>query len=70
MCSGEGCLKRKHTPIVSKKQRALFGAVASGKDTKASGLSSAEALEHLKEVKGKTLPLKVRKKKSKYQRSK
>lgn len=60
--TGDGCLE-KHTPIVSKKQRALFGAVASGKDTKASGLSRVEALKHLKESKGKKLPLKAHKKK-------
>ena len=52
-CSHSG---RKHTPIVSEKQRKLFGAVASGTATKASGLSKAEAVRHLKESKGKNLP--------------
>jgi len=57
-----GCSKtksgahRKHTPIVSEKQRALFGAVASGQKTEASGLTRAEAIRHLKESKGKKLP--------------
>jgi hypothetical protein len=41
---------------VSEKQRRLFGAVASGKSTKVSGLSKAEAVRHLKEAKGKKLP--------------
>ena len=50
-----GC-HRKHTPIVSKKQKRLFGAVAGGKKTKASGLSQAEAKRHLKESAGKKLP--------------
>jgi hypothetical protein len=50
----KGCTK-KHTPIVSAKQRRLFGAVASGKKTKATGLSGAEAKRHLKESKGKKL---------------
>jgi len=46
---------RKHTPIVSEKQRRLFGAVASGY-VKLPDLSKAEARRHLKEVKGKKLP--------------
>ena len=50
-----GC-HRKHTPIVSEKQRALFGAVASGQSTKVSGSSQAEAKRHLKEAEGKNLP--------------
>ena len=53
---------RKHTPIVSKKQRGLFGAVAGGKKTKATGLSVAEAKKHMKEVAGKKLPLRAKKK--------
>ena len=52
---GEGCI-RKHTKIVSKRQRRLFGAVAGGKKTKAKGLSVREAKRHLKEVKGEKLP--------------
>ncbi len=57
-CSKSG---RKHTPIVSEQQRKLFGAVASGRATKASGLSKAEAIRHLKESKGKSLPEMVEK---------
>lgn len=53
--TGPGCTK-KHTPIVSKKQQRLFGAVAGGKSTKASGLSVTEAKRHLRESKGKKLP--------------
>lgn len=62
---GKGCRKkgRKHTPIVSKAQRGLFGARAGGKKTKASGLSVAEAKRHMREVKGKKLPARKRKKK-------
>lgn len=60
--TGPGC-NRKHTPIVSEKQRKLFGAVASGKKTKASGLSKLEAVRHLRESEGKKLPLRRHKKK-------
>jgi len=41
---------RKHTPIVSKKQARLFGAVAGGVKTKATGLSVSEAKRHLREM--------------------
>ena len=51
---------RKHTPIVSKAQRKLLGAVFSGKKTKANGLSKKEAKRHLKESKGKKLPIRKR----------
>jgi len=67
MATGPGCSKtksgahRKHTPIVSEKERALFGAVASGQKTKASGLTRAEAVRHLKESKGKKLPKRAKK---------
>ena len=60
--SGKSCPKtksgkhRKHTPIVSKAQQGLFGAVAGGKKTKATGLSVAKAKQHLTESKGKKLP--------------
>lgn len=54
--SGKLYKHKKHTPIVSEKQRRLFGAVAGGAKTKAGGLSKAEAKRHLKEVKGKRLP--------------
>lgn len=50
---------RKHTPIVSKAQQGLFGAVAGGKKTKATGLSRAEAKRHMKESAGKKLPKRV-----------
>jgi hypothetical protein len=55
-----GCNK-KHTPIVSEAQRGLFGAVAGGKKTKATGLSIAEAKRHLREVGGKKLPKRKKK---------
>jgi len=61
---GKGCPKtksgkhRKHTPIVSEKQRKLFGAAMSNSH-KAPSLSKAEARRHLKEVKGKKLPEQV-----------
>lgn len=60
---GKGCRKggRKHTPIVSKAQQRLFGAVAGGKKTKATGLSKAEAKRHLRASKGKSLPARKRK---------
>ena len=54
---------RKHTPITSKAQQRLFGAVAGGKKTKATGLSKKEAKRHLRESKGKKLPARKRKKK-------
>lgn len=60
---GKGCGKggrRKHTPIVSQAQRRLFGAVAGGQATKATGLSKTEAKRHLKEAKGKKLPKRKR----------
>ena len=50
---------RKHTPIVSKKQRGFFGAELArkraGKKTKTK-MSQAELVRHLKESKGKKLP--------------
>ena len=58
---GKGCPKtksgkrRKHTPIVSEKQRKLFGAAVSNSH-KAPGLSKTEARRHLKEVEGRKLP--------------
>jgi len=54
---GKGC--KKHTPIVSKKQRGLFGAELArkkkGKKGK-TGMSKAVLRRHLKESKGKKLP--------------
>ncbi|MCE5324903.1 MAG: hypothetical protein LLG01_00665 [Planctomycetaceae bacterium] len=58
--SSKNC-NRKHTPIVSKAQQRLFGAVAGGK-AKVGGLSRREAREHLSESKGKKLPNRSRKK--------
>ena len=60
---GKHCKGKKHTPIVSKAQRGLFGAVAGGKKTKATGLSVAEAKRHMREIAGKKLPKRVRRKK-------
>lgn len=45
----------------SKKQAALFGAVAAGKRTKASGLSRAEARTRLRDVSVKKLPRSAKK---------
>lgn len=67
---GRGCKKsdRAHTPIVSKKQRGLFGAELarrrSGKKRKMKGITTKELEKHLKESKGKKLP-KSRKKRGK-----
>lgn len=63
---GKDC--KKHTPIVSEAQRGLFGAVAGGKKTKATGLSKAEAKRHLKEVAEKKLEKKVGRKLKKIRR--
>lgn len=64
---GKGCKHRKHTPIVSKKQRGLFGAEyrrrKKGLKGKMSGITKAELRRHLKESKGKKLPKKSRKRK-------
>ncbi|MCJ7497036.1 MAG: hypothetical protein MUO78_02725 [candidate division Zixibacteria bacterium] len=60
---GKNCGKggnRKHTPIVSRAQQKLFGAVASGKKTVATGLTKTKAVEHLKESKGKNLPARAK----------
>lgn len=58
--------RRKHTPIVSKKQRGFMGAELArkraGKKTKTK-MSEAELARHLEESKGKSLP-----KKAKYRR--
>ncbi len=59
------CGKRKHTPIVSKKQRGFFGAEYGRKKSGKKGktdMSLAELKRHLKEAKGKKLPKKSRKK--------
>jgi hypothetical protein len=53
-------IHRKHTPIVSKAQRGLFGAELarrrSGKKSKMSGISVKELESHLEESAGKKLP--------------
>jgi hypothetical protein len=58
---------RKHTPIVSKKQRGLFGAELarrrSGKKRRLSSITTEELESHLHESGGKRLPLYRRKKK-------
>lgn len=65
-----GRCRKKHTPIVSKRQARLFGAVAGGKKTKAKSLSKAEAKRHLREMKTvKGLPEKVKKRKSRIHRA-
>lgn len=52
---------RKHTPIVSEKQRGLFGAELArrraGKRGRVTGITTEELGTHLKESKGKNLPL-------------
>lgn len=52
--------KRAHTPIVSKKQRGLFGAEyarrKAGKKGRMKGITVAELRRHLKESRGKKLP--------------
>ena len=55
---------RKHTPIVSKKQRGLFGGELArrraGKPRRMEGITTQELEEHLHESKGKKLPKKKR----------
>lgn len=53
------CKHKKHTPIVSRQQQKLFGAVAGGKATKATGLKKLVAKRHLRESRGKKLPKRV-----------
>jgi len=61
------CKGKKHTPIVSKKQRGLFGAELSrrkrGKTPRMKGITKEELREHLKESKGKKLPKRARRRK-------
>ncbi len=62
---GKGChSKRKHTPIVSKKQRGLFGAELArrraGKKGRMPGITKEELRTHLRESKGKKLPKKAK----------
>lgn len=57
---------RRHTPIVSKKQRGLFGAELArrkkGKRGRMGSITTKELRSHLKESKGKKLPKKRKKK--------
>ena len=52
---------RKHTPIVSEKQRGMFGAELArrrkGKKSRMSGITTEELESHLHESKGKKLPV-------------
>jgi hypothetical protein len=55
---------RKHTPIVSKKQRGLFGAEYArrkkGESPRMPGITKAELASHLEESAGKKLPKKIK----------
>ena len=57
--SSKGCHK-KHTPLVSKAQRGMFGAELArrraGKKGRMKGITTAELRGHLKESVGKKLP--------------
>lgn len=61
--------KKKHTPIVSKKQRGLFGAEYArrkeGKKGRVPSITTEELRSHLKESKGKRLPAVAKAKKKK-----
>lgn len=63
----KGKKHKKHTPIVSEKQRGLFGAELArrkaGKQRRMKGITTAELRRHLKETKGKKLPEKAKKRK-------
>jgi len=56
--------KKKHTPIVSKAQRGLFGAELArrraGKKRRMKGITTAELESHLRESKGKKLRKKAK----------
>lgn len=66
---GKGCRKKgkRHTPIVSKAQRGLFGSELGrrkrGEKPRMKGITTAELRSHLKESKGKKLPTRKKKKK-------
>ena len=53
------CSGRKHTPIVSEKQRGLFGHWLSNPKSRPSSISKSEVKSHLEETKGKSLPEKM-----------
>ena len=60
------CKHKKHTPIVSKKQRGFFGAEYARKKEGKKGrtkMSKAVLKRHLKESKGKKLPTRTKRKK-------
>jgi hypothetical protein len=64
--SGRGCKSsRPHTPIVSDKQRGLFGAELArrkeGKEPRMEGITTKELESHLRESKGKDLPKRIKK---------
>lgn len=63
---GKGCKKKRHTPVVSKKQRGFFGAEyarkKAGKKTRTK-MTRAELKRHLRESKGKKLPARSKRKK-------
>ena len=64
----KGALRRhrKHTPIVSEKQRGFFGAELARKrrgEATRTQMTEEELVRHLKESKGKKLPKQVKKKK-------
>jgi hypothetical protein len=64
--TGGGCSSsRKHTPIVSKAQRGMFGAELSrresGKSPRMEGITTEELRGHLKESAGKKLPVRSKK---------
>ena len=58
------CKGRKHTPIVSQKQRGLMGSELArrraGKKGRMKGMTTEELESHLKESKGKKLPRRTR----------
>jgi len=60
---------RKHTPIVSEKQRGLFGAELArrraGEEPRMKGITTEELERHLEESKGKDLPKKAKLKRKK-----
>jgi len=61
---GKHCKKKKHTPIVSRKQQKFMGAELARKKKGKKGktkMSKAELRRHLKESKGKKLPKRARK---------
>lgn len=68
---GEDCIMpksahRKHTPITSRKQKGLFGAELArrraDKPSRIPSITTKELRGHLKETKGKRLPVRAKKK--------